>query len=248
MSEHTDRDSDDLLDALDPDRGAGSLRDLVLRRVRGTFVIDEWGLDPDLVAALSPLARLRWSFTVDGAEYLPEIGPALIVTNQRIEPVSALLAAVALREVTHRPVRFSGVPDVVPIAPCLRRLGGVHDDLDDLRSLLHAGEMVVRPFRGSLVDVVGLGDPETAVLGVALALGVPVVPVHLSGAVVGRRRRLLVGAPIVTRRRSRRSEPRGWPDAGTGTAAASAASASAASADGLAETLRRRMAQLADAP
>lgn len=243
MSEDTDREADDLLEALDPDRGAPSFRDLVLRRVRGTFVVDEWGFDPDLVAALAPLAHLRWSLSVDGAEYLPEIGAALVVTNQRHEPLSALLTAVALRAVTHRPVRFSGVPDVVPVAPALRRLGGVPDDLDDLRSLLHAGEVVVRSFRGSLVDVAGLGDPETDALGVALALGVPVVPVHLSGTVVGRRRRLLVGAPIVTRRRTRPVARRGWPDAHVGSAAAAAASA-----DGLAETLRRRMAQLADAP
>ena len=238
--------TDEVLEALDPDFHDNSLAALAWRRVKGTFVVDEWGFDPDLVAALTPLARLRWTFEVDGAEYLPEIGPALIVTNQRMEPVSAMLVAVALREATHRPVRFSGVPDLAPIGPALRRMGGVHDGLDDLRSLLHAGELIVRSFRGSLVDVAGLGDPETGALGVALSLGVPVVPVLMSGAALGRRRRLLVGAPIVTRRRKRPTTPRGWQDEHVSPSEAIATSA--ASADGLAETLRRRMAQLADAP
>ncbi len=239
---------DELLDALDPDRGRTSLLDVVTRRVRGSFIVDEWGFDQDLVSALAPLTHLRWSFAVDGAEYLPDAGPALVMINQRVEPLSPMLAALALRDVTHRPVRFSGVPDLAPIGPALRRMGGVHDGLDDLRTLLNGGEMVVRSFAGSLADVVGLGDPETGPLGVALALSVPVVPVHLSGAALGRHRRLLVGAPIVTRRRSRPKPARGWHDPQGAAAAASTSPASAASADGLAETLRRRMVQLADAP
>ncbi len=241
-------DEAELLDALDPEPSRDSLIGLLTRRARGAFVLDEWGFDQDLVAALTPLTHLRWSFEVDGVEYLPAAGPALVMINQRMEPLSPMLAALALREATRRAVRFSGVPDLAPIGPVLRRLGGVHDGLDDLRSLLKGGEVVVRSFQGSLADVVGLGDPETGPLGVALALGVPVVPVHLSGGALGRRRRLLVGAPILTRRRARPTPARGWHDAQAAAAAASTSPASAASADGLAETLRRRMVQLADAP
>ena len=44
------------------------LATIVSRRFQGTFEVDPWGLDEDLLTLVSPLAGLRWSISVEGED------------------------------------------------------------------------------------------------------------------------------------------------------------------------------------
>jgi hypothetical protein len=113
------------------------------RRLEGTFEVDPWGLDVDLLAAASPLAGLRWSFTIEGEELLHD-GPALLVAPRRLRaPSEPMVLAAAVWRTVGRPLRVLGIPDVAPIGPVLRRFGGVVDHHAEAASLLRAGHLVL---------------------------------------------------------------------------------------------------------
>jgi len=188
------------LDALDPDRHDLGVPALLARRLAGSYEVDEWGFDRDLTVVLSPLAGLRWSATVDGVGQLPEHGGALIVHNARFGPAEPIAVAAALARSTSRPVRFTGVPDRAPIGPLLRRLGGVPSDLADLRSLLASGALVTVPLARDWRRPGRAGRATASALAVAVDRGVPIVPMAVTGFEPSRRRHLVLGAPIVTRR------------------------------------------------
>jgi len=113
------------------------------RRVRGTYDVDPWGLDVDLLDRVSPLADLRWSITCEGIDCIPASGPAVLVLSRRLSPSTPSIVARAVRLETGRVLRVVGIPDVAPIGPVLRRLGGVVDHPAEVRSLLRAGELVL---------------------------------------------------------------------------------------------------------
>lgn len=189
------------LAALDPDALDHSFWALLARRIAGSFTVDEWGRDEDLIVALDPLLRFVRPAVVEGAEFLPEVGPALVVHDHRPEPTAPLSVAAALGRATGRPVRFGGVPDVAPLGPLLRRLGGVATQPDDLRSLLRAGEIVVVSLGLDPRRPTGVGRPDATVLGVALEVGAPVVPVAVRGAPALPAQRIVVGRAVTTRHR-----------------------------------------------
>ncbi len=155
----------------------------------GAYEVDPWGLDLALVELLSPVSRsLRYGIDVDRPERLPAEGPALLVANRRLRRCpsrSCSPAACASPPAAH--VRTVGVPDVAPVGPLLRRLGGVLARPDEVAGLLRAGEVV-----GVLLD----RDVRAAVARrrrarqrcsqPAFELGVPVVPVALVGRELGR--------------------------------------------------------------
>ncbi len=186
---------------LDPERGDRSWWAVIGRRVTGSYPIDAWGFDPDLAQVLAPLADARWRVDVEGAEFVPEVGAALCVHTQRLGPLETLMVAAALASATGRPCRFAGVPDVAPVGPLLRRLGGVPAGVDDLRALLRAGEVVVTGAGLDPRHPRGPGRVGEATLAVALAAGVPIVPVAVRGPLAGRHRQLVVGDPVPTRGR-----------------------------------------------
>lgn len=114
------------------------------RRMQGTFEIDRWGLDIDLLTALAPIAGVRWSISVEGAALLAD-GPALLLAPRRLLAPAAeafVIAAAVLRE-TGRPLRVLGIPDVVPVGPMLRRLGGAVEHPAEAAALLRAGHLVL---------------------------------------------------------------------------------------------------------
>jgi len=62
-----------------------SQKDLIKRRISGEYEIDEWGYDPEVVAAVMPffqfLYHQYWRVQVSGIENIPEQGRALLVSN-----------------------------------------------------------------------------------------------------------------------------------------------------------------------
>jgi len=166
------------------------------RRIRGEYVIDEWGYDADLVDLLDPIVSLRWHVEVVAEELLPAAGPAVLVVNRRFGVSEPFVLARGVRRATGRRVRFLGIPDVAPLGPFLRRVGGAVARPDELASLLRAGHLCVLPLRRDLMQrrVAGALAPEA--LGPALELGVPVIPVALVGRELVGRWQVLVGEPL----------------------------------------------------
>ena len=126
-----------------PSAAASGVVELARRRLRGTYAVDEWGLDHDLVGLLDPLLPLRWDVEVDGADRLPADGPALVVYNRRFGWSEPLVVAHGLRRETGRTVRPAVAADLAPAGPVLRRLGAVLAVPSEWTSLLRAGEVVV---------------------------------------------------------------------------------------------------------
>ncbi|HVN50612.1 MAG TPA: hypothetical protein VMT43_04225 [Acidimicrobiales bacterium] len=195
------------LEALDPDLERDDLPALVYRRVTGRHQVDEWGLDRDLVAAVVPLARLRWSVRAEGDQHIPEIGPALLVHTRRLGISEPAAVGMAVRRVTGRPLRVAGVPSRGPLAWSGRRLGGVPSNVDDLRSLLRAGELVALGLGRELLHPYHAPPVPVPPVEVALALGVPILPVAVVGMEPARRWVVRVGQPLVTRRRAATGDP-----------------------------------------
>ena len=170
--------------------------DYLDRRVHGAHDIDEWGLDPELVALANPLLALRWDIEVTGAERLPPVGGAVLVFNRRFGISEPWVVARGVRQACGRFVRTVGAPDVAPVGPLLRRFGGVLDRTDEIAGLLRAGQLVGLPMSRDLRHRDRVGRLEVGRLEAALATGAPVVPVALVGRESGRAWRVVVGEPV----------------------------------------------------
>ena len=168
----------------------------VLRRARGAYDVDEWGLDPELVSLANPIFGLRWDITVDGADRLPAVGGAVLVFNRRFGVSEPWVVARGIRQATGRFVRTVGVPDVAPIGPFVRRFGGVLDRTDEIAGLLRAGQLVGLPMSRGLRSREQVGDLDVERLEAALETGCPVVPVALVGRELGRSWRIVIGDAV----------------------------------------------------
>ena len=166
------------------------------RRVQGAHQIDEWGLDPELVALADPAFALRWTIDVAGGEHLPTVGGAVLVFNRRFGVSEPWVLARGIRLATGRFVRTIGAPDVAGVGPVLRRFGGVLDRTDEIAGLLRAGHLVGLPTARGLRSREYVGQLEVPRIGAAIATGTPVVPVAMVGRETGRRWRIVVGAPV----------------------------------------------------
>lgn len=173
-------------------RTVASLR----RRAAGAFDLDEWGLDPELIALADPALALRWDIDVVGAGRLPAVGGAVLVFNRRLGLSEPWVVARGVRQATGRFVRSVGVPDRAPVGPLLRRFGGVLDRSEEIAGLLRAGQLVGLPMSRDLRTRERVGDLDVERLEAALATGSPVVPVALVGREVGRAWTVVVGEPI----------------------------------------------------
>jgi hypothetical protein len=166
------------------------------RRAAGTYKIDPWGLDPDLISLVSPLARLRWSLEVDGAHQLPVTGPAMVVCNRRFGISEPLVLTAGLARATGRWVRLVGLPDMAPLGPLLRRLGSAVDAPAEVAGLLRAGELVGLPLALEPTARFRAGWLDPGLVALAVEQQVPVFPVAAIGYELGRRWRVIVG-PVV---------------------------------------------------
>ncbi|MCC5954339.1 MAG: hypothetical protein JJU45_19990 [Acidimicrobiia bacterium] len=171
------------------------------RRVTGRFLVDEWGLDSDLVAVVGRLPSVRWGAKVHGAGRIPD-GPALLVHDRHPADLGWLVVVAAIGRATGRSVRFTGVPDVAPLMALARRVGGVGSDPADLRGLLRAGNLVTIGLGwGHVVRTPG-GPPAPWAIEAALATGAPLVPVAVHrGGLRALRPEVRIGEPVATRRR-----------------------------------------------
>ncbi len=162
------------------------------------YAVDDYGRDPHLIAALSPLARLRWNVHVAGAENIPA-GAALLVCNSRRFSLSAVYAGLALTDATGRPVRFVGRPDTAPVGALMRRVGALLAHPADVLGALRGGELV-------LISAAGTSHPRQAgavpheLVGQAVVAQVPALPVTTISNRFGRTAYVEVGAPVNLRR------------------------------------------------
>jgi 1-acyl-sn-glycerol-3-phosphate acyltransferase len=169
---------------------------VIRRRFRGDYEIDRWGLDHDLVELLSPFMSLRWGIDVDRPERLPEDGPALVVANRRLGLSEPFVLSRGLRLATGRHLRCVGVPDVQPVGPALRRLGGVLARPDEIAGLLRAGGVVGVLLDRDVRQRAHAGAVPSSLFAPASELGVPVLPVALVGRELGRAWRVRLGEPV----------------------------------------------------
>jgi hypothetical protein len=166
------------------------------RRARGANDVDEWGLDPELVALANPVLALRWDIEVHGAHQLPTVGGAVLVFNRRFGVSEPWVVARGIRQATGRFVRTVGVPDVAPVGPLVRRFGGVLDRADEITGLLRAGQLVGLPMARDVRSRERVGSLEVDRIEPAIETGCPVVPVALVGRELGRSWRIVVGDPV----------------------------------------------------
>jgi hypothetical protein len=173
------------------------LRDIervVRRRLRGDYVVDAWGADHDWLDAVGLATRLIVRTHIEGAEHVPS-GPAVLVANRRLGIGEPLALALALRRHSGRLLRAVGVPDIAPVGPTLRRIGGVQASPAEVRSLLSAGELVGVPLTAEWrVQRAGSVRPELLIP--AIELGAPVLPVAIVGGEFSGSWRIAIGEPI----------------------------------------------------
>jgi hypothetical protein len=142
------------------------------------------------VAAAAPVA-------VRGAEHVPARGPTVVVLARGLHPAAPLACTVALRRATGRPARFLGLPDVAPVGPALRRVGGAVAHPGELAALLRAGHLVVLPLGPTLRPAAATIDEDDLVP--AADLRATVLPAALVGAAWRRAWRLELAAPVPNR-------------------------------------------------
>lgn len=164
--------------------------------------VDDYGRDPHLVRALSPIAGLRWNVSVGGVDRLPSRGGALLVCNDRRLSYTPIWAAWALWQHTGRPVRFVGRPDIAPVGALMRRIGGLLADPDEVAGALRHRELVLvgcTPSRHAR----HAGSAPHELVAAAVVTGTPVFPLATTSSALGRSARVEVG-PQVRPRHDRR--------------------------------------------
>jgi 1-acyl-sn-glycerol-3-phosphate acyltransferase len=182
-----------------------SIDELVIEPVRDlvpTHEVDDWGRDAHLIRVLGPLARLRWQVSVGGQHHLPSRGGALLVTNNRRWSLSPVYGAWALSEAVGRPVRFIGRPDVAPLGPFMRRIGGLLAHTEEIAAALRNHELVLMP-AASTGHPRHAGAIDHRLLAAAVLAKAPVFPVASMSSVVGRAARVEIGPQLRPRHKRR---------------------------------------------
>ena len=187
-----------------PRRVAGTAANVIAEPLRHwpAHSVDDFGRDPHLIAALSPLARLRWDVGVGGVQHLPVRGGALLVCNDRRWALSNISTAWALGEATGRPVRFVGRPDIAPLGSFMRRIGGLLARPDEVLGALRNHELVLISCATSS-HARHAGEVDHTLVGAAVMAGAPVFPVATMSSSISRTARAEVGPQVRPRRKRR---------------------------------------------
>lgn len=189
-----------------PTRAVGTTARGAMHAVR-TFAVnavDDWGRDPELVERVIAISRLRWDVAVGGIEHLPARAGALVVVNARRFALAPVFAALAISDVTGRPVRFVGRPDVAPLGPLLQRLGALLPVEAELEGALRAGELVVLGADHEATNEYA-GAIDHRLVGAAVAAKVRVLPAATISSPATRAARVEIG------REARLAKPRRGP-------------------------------------
>jgi len=177
---------------------AGYQRDLLVRRLKGEYETDEWGLDWDFMEALRPfldfLYKIYWRVEITGVDQLPDYGPAVLVGNHSGQlPWDGIMILTALlnEHTAQRTVRvlhedwFARLP---LMATFLAKIGQVKMSLGNATALLQADEVVCVFPEGNL----GLGKTfkdryrlahfgSSDFVKAALSANSPIYPVSVVG-------------------------------------------------------------------
>ena len=154
------------------------------RRISGAYQVDEAGLDPDIAELVAPLLGIGWRIRVEGAERLPD-GPAVLVHNRVLGPPETFAVVRGIGLETGRRVRFLGIPDIAPVGPFLRKLGGGLAHPAELGGLLRAGELVAIGRRRAALPL--------SLAAVASDLSAPIVPVSVRPGLLPGQWRVTIG-------------------------------------------------------
>jgi 1-acyl-sn-glycerol-3-phosphate acyltransferase len=144
------------------------------RRLSGRYPIDPFGLDPQLCDLAVPLVEAVVRVRVEGAERIPETGPAVLVMNRGLGLLEPTALALAVRRKVGRRLRIVGAPSVPFVGGLLRRLGSVNGSPEDLGSCLRAGHLVAVPLAPTWLRT-GAGTPPLRL--VQAMMGWTVLPV-----------------------------------------------------------------------
>jgi hypothetical protein len=174
-----------------------SLNDIVRRRLRGDYVTDPWGLDPELYAAAMRLGRMRWRIDAQGLEHIPDEGPALLIVQRHIGVSEQAIVSTAISAYTRRRPRNVGVPGIGLFEAPLRRLGAALAHPDEISGLLRDGHLVSVALAPAFREE-RPGSVEARLLSPALPIGAPVLPVATRGFEWGRRWRVVIDRPLPT--------------------------------------------------
>lgn len=173
--------------------------DTVKRRVQGEYETDDWGLDPEFVAALQPfftfLYRTYWRVQVGGMENVPAEGAALLTSNHsgQLPWDGAMIGtSVYLDHPAQRIVRSlyaTWFPTLPFLAPTLTKMGQALATVDNGTRLLQEGNLVaVFPEGYKGVGKLFRDRYRLARFGrggfikMALRTGAPIIPVSVVGA------------------------------------------------------------------
>ncbi len=149
-------------------RPAPGLVAALRRRLGGRYIVDPFGLDPQLCDMLVGPARRVLGFSHRGVDRLPARGGAVLVANRGFGIGEPIALALAVAEATGRRLRFVAGPELGIAQPIARRLGGVTHHPADLTALLRAGHLVAVSLAPTWLRT-GAGPPPldacTAMLG-----------------------------------------------------------------------------------
>jgi hypothetical protein len=140
----------------------------------GRYPIDPFGLDPQLCDAGAPIVEALVRVRVDGAERLPDAGPAVFVMNRGLGVLEPTALSLAVRRHVGRRLRVVGTPALPFVGGFLRRLGSVNASPDDVSACLRAGHLMAVPLAPTWLRS-GAGTPPLNLM--QAVMGYTVFPV-----------------------------------------------------------------------
>jgi 1-acyl-sn-glycerol-3-phosphate acyltransferase len=182
----------------DAERKLAELLAFLRRRLTGDYVVDEYGMDPEiterfLLELVRPLATKWFRVEVRGVENIPTEGGALVVGNHSgTIPVDGLITMFAVHETTGRHLRPLGADLVFKmpfVGELARKAGATLACNEDATRMLSKGELAAVWPEGFK----GVGKPYSeryklqrfgrgGFVSAAIKTGVPIVPCSIVGA------------------------------------------------------------------
>lgn len=182
----------------DADAKLAQMLAFVRRRVTGEYVVDEYGLDAEvidtfLMEMVRPLATKWFRVEVRGVENIPTEGGALVVANHSgTVPLDGAISMFAVKETTGRNLRPLGADLVFKLpffGEMARKAGATLACNEDATRLLSGGELAAVWPEGFK----GIGKPYSeryklqrfgrgGFVSAAIKTGVPIVPCSIVGA------------------------------------------------------------------